>query len=242
MTELTDSSAPKAFEKLYIGLRGKEDRIYTDEQVASLPDIESSHSHFDEWQLRKRSAFRLLEFLKKKNRDLDILETGCGNGWLCGMLSGARGTTVTGIDINESELNQARRVFGSGTNIYFRFGDIGNLLADKKYDIIIFAASIQYFPSFDVTIRKTLDMLKPEGEIHILDSPFYSESEVVLAEKRSEVYYQSMGYAQMSGFYFHHTLAVLKHYNHKILFSPFRPINRLLHRKDLFPWICIRNS
>jgi SAM-dependent methyltransferase len=242
VTDLTDSSVRKKFEQLYIALRRKECRVYSDEQVAQLPFIESSHIHSAEWAIRRRSAARLLNYLKKKNRNLAILETGCGNGWLCGRLGGLPGSIITGLDINEFELNQAKRVFENRTNILFRVEDIMNAPSNEKMDIVIFAASIQYFPSFNQTIRKALSILNPEGEIHILDSPFYHNAEIATAEQRSDIYYRSVGYGGMAKFYFHHSIEALENYHYKILFNPFRTVNKLFRRKDLFPWICIKAS
>jgi ubiquinone/menaquinone biosynthesis C-methylase UbiE len=242
VTDLADSSVRKKFEQLYIALREKERRVYTDEQVAQLPIIESSHIHSAEWAIRNRSAARLLNYLGKKNRNLTILEIGCGNGWFCGRLGDLPGSIITGLDINEFELNQAKRVFENKTNIHFRVGDIINAPPDEKMDIVIFAASIQYFPSFTQTIGKALSILNPEGEIHILDSPFYSNMEIASAQQRSYIYYRSVGYGGMAKFYFHHSIEALENYNYKMLFNPFRTVNKLLRRKDLFPWICIKAS
>lgn len=238
--DLSESPVGKRFQKLYIAVREKECRLYTDEQVAQLPLIDSSHVHSGEWEVRKRSASRLLNRLGKKNRELTILETGCGNGWLCGRLGDLSGSRVTGIDINESELNQAKRVFRNRTNIHFRVGDIQGTPLGEKFDIIIFAASIQYFPSFHLIVANAFSILNPGGEIHILDSPFYRVAEIKHAEQRTEIYYRSIGFGEMAKFYFHHSKDALENYHYKILYNPFRPVNKLLRRKDPFPWICIK--
>ena len=47
---------PGDFEKLYIRLRQKEGRIYTDEEVAHLPSIPQHHPHYKEWQIREESS------------------------------------------------------------------------------------------------------------------------------------------------------------------------------------------
>ena len=230
VADLTDLSGRKRFEKLYIGLRQKENRLYADDLVKELPHIQSSHVHSGEWAIRKRSANRLINYLRKRNRQLSILETGCGNGWLCARLGELSGADITGIDINESELNQAKRVFQNRANIQFLVGDISDALLDKKFDIIVFAASIQYFPSLSQILGKAFSILNPGGEIHILDSPFYTDSEIADAERRSYNYYQSIGYWEMIPFYF------------QIMFDPNRSLNKLSWRKDPFPWICIKAS
>lgn len=242
VNDLTDSFGRKTFERLYIALREKENRIYTDAQVAQLPNIKSPHFHRSEWAIRKRSTARLSEYLRKLGKPLAILETGCGNGWLSARLSELPGATVTGIDINEWELNQAKRVFKNKTNLQFQVGDINSMVLDRKFDIIVFAASIQYFPSISQTLGRAFSFLKSGGEIHILDSPFYSKSEIADAEQRTKTYYRLMGYDGMIPFYFHHTLEYFEIYKHKILFDPNRSLIKLPWRKDPFPWIRIKAS
>jgi ubiquinone/menaquinone biosynthesis C-methylase UbiE len=242
VTDRTDLSGRRAFEKLYSALREKEKRLYTDEQVAQLPDIRSPHVHFSEWAIRKRSTARLVGYLKKMGRPLAILETGCGNGWLSSRLAELAGVTVTGTDINELELNQAKRVFKNRTNIQFQVGDMYSMAPDAQFDIIVFAASIQYFPSISQTLGRAFSLLKSGGEIHILDSPFYHQSELADAELRTRMYYRSIGHDGMIPFYFHHAVESFEIYKYKILFKPNRSLIKLPWRKDPFPWIRIKAS
>jgi SAM-dependent methyltransferase len=229
----------RTFEKLYLASRGKENRIYSDEQVALLPSIEASHVHYNEWQVRKRSAGRLISYLGKTNKPLLVLEMGCGNGWLSGMVALLENSRVTGIDVNGAELNQAKRVFSGRRNLYFEVGDLKTIESIRKYDFIIFAASIQYFSFFDETIKMALSHLNHAGEIHILDSQFYRLQDLELAKKRSSLYYKSIGHGEMTEFYFHHSWDSLNGFHHKILYNPSGLKNRLLLKKDPFPWIRI---
>lgn len=219
--------------------REKENRLYSDEQVARLPFTEPSHAYHNEWQVRKRSAFRLINYLDTKSKPLFILEVGCGNGWLSDKLAELKNSTVIGIDINKTELNQAKRIFGKKQNLKFAEGDLNNIEFDKKFDIIIFAASIQYFHFFSQIIGRAFSQLNQAGEIHILDTHFYQVKDLELARKRSRLYYESIGYGKMAEFYFHHSFDLLKSLNYKILFNPFNIKNRLFAKKDPFPWICI---
>ena len=216
-----------------------EKRIYTDVQVAGLPDTDSNHIHAVEWKVRKRSADRLVNYLSKKNKQLNILEVGCGNGWLSGRLAGVKKSSVVGIDINEMELNQARRVFRHLTNVQFETGSLKSFPHKTKFDAIVFAASIQYFPDLHQTIHDAVLLLNPGGEIHILDSHFYAKEKIQMAAQRSHSYYQSIGFGEMAEWYFHHTLESLEGFNYKLLYKPLGLKNRVLRNKDPFPWICI---
>jgi len=228
------------FEERYISLRKKENRLYTDEQVEWLPEIERSHPHYKEWELRKTSCDKLIQYLSNKRTELNILEVGCGSGWLCHHLSKIPGSNVAGTDINKMELDQAKRVFDHIENIEFFYGGVRNeKIRNEKFDAIIFAASIQYFPSLEDIIPAALQLLSPAGEIHILDSHFYKPSELETARKRSFDYYHSLQFAEMTEYYFHHCIDELDPYIHKIFYNPDHFLNRFIKNKNPFPWICI---
>src|ERR1700757_3488867 len=124
----------------------------------------AEHAHAREWQVRAQSANRLVRRLSVKRRPLDILEIGCGNGWLAHHLAEIPGTKVTGVDINFTELQQAARVFSNDPNLRFIHGDIrSGILGDRQFDCIIFAASMEYFPSLKKIIHYCLAFLKPGG-------------------------------------------------------------------------------
>lgn len=239
---INPSFSQKEFEELYIASRKKENRLYTDEQVAQLPLIENTHPHFNEWQLRKRSAARLMNYLGNKDKPLSVLEAGCGNGWLSAGLVGIKAASVTGTDINKTELEQARKVFAHKKKLHFIEGDIRNIKFNHKFDIIVFAASIQYFSNFEEIIEGALWLLNEAGEIHILDSYFYKETAIEHATQRSQLYYQSIGHPEMAACYFHHSIDSLRSFNYELLYNPAAFKNKLLGKKDPFPWICIKAS
>jgi 2-polyprenyl-3-methyl-5-hydroxy-6-metoxy-1,4-benzoquinol methylase len=229
------------FTNLYHRLRQKEGRVYSDNEVIRLPDISNTHPHYPEWQLRKRSAGKLISFFEKKQPRLKILEIGCGNGWLSSRLAGITGAQVTGIDINFAELQQAVRVFSHISNLHFTHGDAIRLTSElKRFDIVIMAACIQYMPDLRETINDALKLLLPAGEIHILDSPLYERTEIDGARVRTAAYYKQMGYPEMSDHYFHHSLDDLKTFNYKILYRPSYINRNLLNNKNPFPWLRIK--
>lgn len=228
------------FEQLYIDLRNSEKRIYTDEEVAWLPDVNEDHIYWKEWETRKASCQKLIRYLGNKKRSLKILEVGCGNGWLSYQLSQIPYSNVIGLDVNLPELQQAERVFNAIPNLSFIHGDTDSpLLEFEKFDIIVFAASIQYFSSFSDVIETMLDRLNDKGEIHITDSHFYYLTEVEEAKQRSQRYFHSKGFNKMSDFYFHRTVNELDEFNYAILYDPNSIMNRVLRKKNLFHWICI---
>lgn len=235
------------FENLYIQLREKEGRVYTDEEVAILPETGSAHPYYSEWQVRRQSCQKLVSYFQKKQsagsngQALKMLEVGCGNGWLSHQLTTVPGSKVIGTDINFTELQQAATVFHDIPNLHFIYGHIeSGLFEERQFDIIIFAASIQYFPSFNEIMKKSLKLLKPGGEIHIIDSPFYQLYELGAAKKRSLLYFETAGFPEMINWYFHHNLDDLEQYNCSKLYDPNSLFNRFLRNKNPFPWIRIQ--
>lgn len=227
------------FEEKYINIRYREKRIYSDEEVRNLPLISMNHPHYKEWVIRKQSADKLIHYLKKENKPLKILEIGCGNGWLCHQLSKMDNCEVMGSDINFTELQQAARVFKGIEGLRFIYGDIRyGILQTLQFDVIVFAASLQYFESSQQILQSASEHLAEDGEIHILDSAFYKPGELPAAKQRTEKYYLQLGFPEMANHYFHHSANDLESFNYRILYDP----KKILFRKNPFPWICIKKN
>ena len=230
------------FEERYLLLRQKEQRIYTDEELYRLPHISARHVHSREWLIRKGSCRRLIDRLESKKGILSILEIGCGNGWLSHQLSRIPGSRVIGLDINLAELQQAARVFNTNSKLKFIYGDIrSGIISDLKFDVIVFAASIQYFSSMKEILDVALSHLYSDGEIHITDSPFYKPEAVDAAVERTKSYYMEMGYPEMSRYYYHHRITEFDGYHHKILRNPFSARNKFFGKNPFF-WISVKKK
>ena len=231
-----------AFQELYVALRLKEGRIYSEEEIAELPVLPASHSHYKEWLIRTRSCNKLLRYIKRHGHICNILEVGCGNGWLSAQLSSISKARVTGIDINTVELEQARKVFRNINNLTFIEGDLrSGILADEKFDLIVFAASVQYFQSLNQILKVAMSYVTLQGEIHIIDSHLYQQHEIVLARQRSKKYFTEIGFPEMAHLYFHHGIHELESLQFSILYNPNSWINKLAFQRNPFPWIVIKN-
>jgi ubiquinone/menaquinone biosynthesis C-methylase UbiE len=228
------------FSTLYYLLRKTEGRIYTDDEVALLPAIKPQHKHYREWVARKASSDKLTKYLSDKKKDLQILEVGCGNGWLAANLAAVPGSKVTGIDINAEELDQAKRVFNKITNLeFFNCSLDDKQIKESRYDIIVFAASIQYFSSLKKVLNNAMNRLTPGGEIHLIDTNFYSQKEIAAARRRTIEYYRSIGFPEMTDNYFHHSKEELEQFDHETLYDPHSLVNRFKTNKNPFYWIKI---
>lgn len=202
---LTDYVPAQTHEEAYLKVREKEGRILSDEEVKQLPDLPRIRHNYQEWQLRKQTSERFISFLNDEKKPLQVLDVGCGNGWFTAKMAYLADIKVVGLDLNLPELEQAQRLFGNSATA-FCYGNIfEEVFKDESFDKVVLNASIQYFPVLDLLFSALFRVLKPNGEIHILDSPFYRTQDVQKAKERTAAYYQSMGCPEMAAHYFHHT-------------------------------------
>jgi SAM-dependent methyltransferase len=215
---------PSPFEAIYGRVRRAENRILTDEQVRRLPDG-SGLWNAKEWRIRRASAERLTSELDRHGRTLNILEVGCGNGWLAAFLNRA-GHTVMGIDVFTEELEQAARVFEGP--LFARADLFRSPLPESRFDAVIFAASFQYFSDAAATLERSRRLLVPNGEVHVLDTVLYSgHQEARRAMDRSDHYYTGLGAPEMTGRYHAHVRTSLERSGGaRILASP-SPMRRM---------------
>ncbi len=229
------------FSASYLAARDKEGRIVSDTELSLLPNMVKGTRNADEWLLRKKSTKRFIDYIKTKPT-ISILDVGCGNGWFSNLMA-LNNNKVIGLDINIPELEQAARVFKK-ENLQFVYGDLFKIDAPFKnqFNIIVLNASVQYFEDFEALLSQLKKFLTANGEIHIIDSPFYDLNEVAHAKKRTEDYYSKLGFPEMAKYYFHHSIDVIKDF--KILHRSKNDIwSKFLGRKDIpFPWVCFYNE
>jgi len=208
-------------EKIYLEVRRREGRVFPDEVVRALPFISKSNPYAKEWVWRRRSFERFRKQLSESwqlsesSAGIRILDLGCGNGWLANRLAENPSWDVWAVDVNEAELAQGARLFGR-ENLQFVYADfvsrnavpggsLPGISFRDTFDLVVLAASVQYFPDLEQLIFSLKKCLKPGGEIHILDSPFYkNENEKEAARRRTLEYYTKLGVPEMATFYHHH--------------------------------------
>ncbi|MEZ5195387.1 MAG: methyltransferase domain-containing protein [Bacteroidales bacterium] len=228
------------FEDAYINSRKNEKRLLSDEMVKALPHLKNG-PHQKEWGLRAKSAKRVFDYFSKI-KNANLLDVGCGNGWFTSGIAQNPNIRVIGLDMNAIELQQASRIFQKN-NLDFVFGDLFSLPFEKdSFQYITLVASIQYFKDLNVLINRLMKLLADKGEIHIVDSPFYTLSAIEAAKERTVNYYRQSGQEEMIGFYHHHSFNELKEWNYEILYSPGKNnfIRKFFQFHDIpFPWIKI---
>jgi 2-polyprenyl-3-methyl-5-hydroxy-6-metoxy-1,4-benzoquinol methylase len=224
------------FERDYLKVRTKEGRVLTSAQIKLLPATPSKEDAVL-WSIRRKTIDRFSKYLYNKGK-CTILEIGCGNGYFANLLA-SEGHSVCGVDVNLAELESAAETFKDSVS-WFCLNVLEREVPGGPFDIIVFNASIQYFESLEALVQRCIQMLSPAGEIHILDSPFYKESEKNSARQRTIEHFTKMGLPEMADYYYRHDETILWKFGSKKLYRP-RPLLRLfLRSKDSpFPWIMI---
>lgn len=228
----------------YLAVREKEGRLLEDPVVAKLPNIDPKHPLHGEFALRTLSANRLRNWLDRNEPDARVLELGCGNGWLLHYLIRDSERTGMGVDINRAELEQAAYVFNHDPALWVLGNVFDPLFPNQFVDVIILASSVQYFEDLRPLIDRLLELLRPGGTIHFIDSHWYRKKEQETAASRSMEYYQDQGVPAMAQHYHHHTLKSLKGYDWRMAYNPHSVKNRLSRKFGQtispFPWIILR--
>ena len=231
---------------LYIRVRDKEGRLYSDNMVRNLPDVPLDHPLRAEWCARAASMRRLMDHIRRlPPHPARLLDVGCGNGWLSHHLCALRGLSVWGVDRAGPELTQAAGIFGAGNLMFLEADVFQPPVPQSSFDVIVMASVIQYFPDLPRLIQSLQLLLRPGGEIHVIDSPLYDAAGLAAAQKRTEAYYAALGFPDMSAHYFHHTYAELRPfapiYLHRPDSLPARVSRRIGRPQSPFPWVLIRS-
>jgi SAM-dependent methyltransferase len=231
----------------YLRAREREGRLLPDDLVARLPDLPAGHPLQREWLARADSSRRLLTYLGTFDGPLAIVDAGTGNGWLAAAIAALPGTDVIGIDVNDIELAQARRVFGARQNVRFEEGDLATMPPPDPADVIVLASVIQYQADLGALLTRLRGWLADDGELHVLDSPIYRPEDVAAARERTRTHYAGIGVPEMSDAYHHHTWADFEPLHPVVLNQPRPSAGRLLRRltgrvETPFPWLVIRRE
>jgi ubiquinone/menaquinone biosynthesis C-methylase UbiE len=128
-----------------------------------------------------------------EKKHLRILDIGSGNCWMSYRLS-LLGHWPVAIDLSVSPLDglgAARHYWTALDTDFPRFqAEMDSLpFTARQFDMAVFNASFHYAQNYEVTLRETLRVLRPNGAILIADSPTYrrkADGEAMMREKAEE--------------------------------------------------------
>lgn len=194
------------FRQEYGEIRAREGRGTNDDAYyLALPFEDRTGRNAWQWSIRARS-FRylesqiLLQIERRVSRGLNVLDIGAGNGWLSYRLS-LRGHCCAAVDLLDNSWD------GLGATSHYLpklpkpftvvQAEMDHLpFADAQFDVAIFNASFHYSTDYEATLRETLRCLRPDGDVLILDTPFYekNESGIAMIRERQAQFEKQYGF------------------------------------------------
>jgi len=109
------------------------------------------------------TIFKILGQVKGKR----ILDAGCGNGYLCRLLS-KKGAEIVGVDVSKRSIEIAEEIEKKEPmNIQYQIGSICDLrmFEDDAFDLIVSNIVLDDLQDIDKAIRELYRVLKPEGKL-----------------------------------------------------------------------------
>ncbi|MBW1645929.1 MAG: class I SAM-dependent methyltransferase, partial [Deltaproteobacteria bacterium] len=97
-----------------------------------------------------------------------VLDVGCGNGISCRALAAEFSCRVLGVDLSPRMVAAGRQQLAASDNIELLVGDgerLGELLAGRMFDYVLYNAAIFIFPDPESTFREAAACLAPGGRI-----------------------------------------------------------------------------
>jgi SAM-dependent methyltransferase len=145
-----------------------------------------------------RDATELLDEMLPDVRGRDVLDVGCGAGWLVRRLRGA-GARAVGVDPLGAALERARAEDpDGGAGRYLEAGAQTLPFADDSFDLVVFFNSLHHVPpeSLDRGLAEAIRVLRrggvvyvqeplPRGEFFELMLPVHDETEVRAAAQEA---------------------------------------------------------
>ncbi|MFC6076968.1 class I SAM-dependent methyltransferase [Microbispora bryophytorum] len=121
---------------------------------------------------RRRSVFTRLAALSGAGKGHQIVDVGCGTGYLTRMLAPLVGREgrVTGLDPSPAMIGHARR--RSPDNCSYQVGE-GQAMPfpDASFDIVVSSLAVHHIPvaARDTAVREMFRVLRPGGRLLIAD-------------------------------------------------------------------------
>ena len=164
------------------------------EYYRQLPQVAPDDPQRAIWSLR---AQHLRVFIQKvlrpleqmRQRPLKILDLGAGNGWLANRLS-ERGHSVAAVDISVDAKDGLAALAHYRHHILPVQADFDSLpFMPGQADMALFNGAFHYTSDAAATLQEALRMIRPDGQVVLMDSPFYADpaaGAVMVRERRRD--------------------------------------------------------
>jgi len=99
----------------------------------------------------------------ERQRGIQVLDVGCGNGTALTRFLTYPGDTVIGIDTHEPSIAYARSHFGA-PGMEFHAASIESLAADgRRFDVVVFADVLEHVPEPEFLLSSGVQLLRERG-------------------------------------------------------------------------------
>ena len=110
----------------------------------------------------------LVKHVWKLNKPINIIDFGCGYGFLgiklLSLLPG--GSTYTGVDIGDKLLESATNLFSNSPyKTQFIKADLTEFTTKEKYDLAICQAVLRHIPEYRMVLSKMIDSVVNNGKV-----------------------------------------------------------------------------
>lgn len=128
----------------------------------------------------RREVKKIVLPLLEKNKELKILDIGCGTGQLIKEISDKyKMVNYLGIDVAENMIDIAKKN-NKGKNIKFKISSIETFDTVDRYDIIICTHAFPYFPNKEDMIKKIAGLCNKKGQVIIVNSSTNSLKDLII--------------------------------------------------------------
>jgi len=154
-----------------------------------IRDLKTSTKIYDTRSLEKDYP-TLIPILTKGIRVLDV---GCGTGAISKGIADCVGPNgyVVGIDNTEKFIRSGEQRYSETKNLQLIYSDLFDFNTTQKFDVIVSARMLQWLKNPLEAIIKMKSMLKPFGQLSILDYNHEQLEWEPMPPKSMQVYYQS---------------------------------------------------
>ena len=116
--------------------------------------------------IQRRVAARLMEYLSTPAEAEQILELGCGTGFLTEkLLATFPHARIDAVDLSAAMIEQARGTIGDRGRVQWHVCDVWNYQSQFQYDLIGSSSSLQWMQPLDSLFGRLASMLKPGGRL-----------------------------------------------------------------------------
>jgi ubiquinone/menaquinone biosynthesis C-methylase UbiE len=124
-----------------------------------------------QWLLFDPSHKMILEHLAEADREVHILDIGCGTGKLAHRLvTHHRDARVFGIDLSESMIRAGQPRFATEQRVHLSVADSEHLpFADGTFDYVTCSNSFHHYPNQLAALREMFRVLAPGGRLFLTD-------------------------------------------------------------------------